>query len=101
MPAISLSDAPLVLVSGANGYVAMHVVGALLVRGYCVRGVVRAEWKAAHIRETFARFANRLEVVVVADIVADGAFRDALVGVDAIAHLAAYVGFSVDDPQGE
>jgi nucleoside-diphosphate-sugar epimerase len=101
MPAISPEGAPLVLVSGANGYIAMHVIQALLQRGYRVRGTVRSESKIPHIRTTFAAFSDKLEIVVVEDITVDGAFEQVLLGVDAVAHLAAHVSFEPDDPQGQ
>jgi nucleoside-diphosphate-sugar epimerase len=99
MPAISLEGAPLVLVTGANGYIAMHVIRALLERGYRVRGVVRSEAKGTHIHKTFKPYSNNLEVVVVEDITVEGCFDKAIEGVAAVAHLAAHVGFT-DDPQG-
>ncbi len=38
-----------VLVSGANGFIAVWVVKALLDAGYAVRGTVRDERKAMHL----------------------------------------------------
>ncbi|KAJ8581676.1 hypothetical protein M405DRAFT_832046 [Rhizopogon salebrosus TDB-379] len=43
-----------VLVSGANGYIAIWVVRALLEKRYSVRGTVRSEEKATHLRECSA-----------------------------------------------
>lgn len=57
-----------VLVTGANGYIAIWVVRSLLEQGYAVRGTVRSESKAAHLRESFASYGDKLEVVVVDDI---------------------------------
>jgi nucleoside-diphosphate-sugar epimerase len=57
-----------VLVTGANGFVAMHVVDQLLKAGYAVRGTVRNETKSAHIKQTFAAYEDKLELVVVEDI---------------------------------
>jgi uncharacterized protein YbjT (DUF2867 family) len=58
----------LVLCSGANGFIAIHVVQSLLGRGYSVRGTVRDEKKAGYLRKTFGAFGDKLEVVVVEDI---------------------------------
>lgn len=58
----------LVLVSGANGFIAIHVVQTLLDRGYAVRGTVRDERKAGYLRKTFSAFSDKLEIVVVEDI---------------------------------
>jgi nucleoside-diphosphate-sugar epimerase len=57
-----------VLVTGANGFVAMHVVDQLLKAGYVVRGTVRNETKGTHIKRTFAAYGDKLELVVVEDI---------------------------------
>ncbi len=68
MPIIEKGDK--VLVSGANGYIAMWVVRSLLERGYAVRGTVRSAGKAKFIEEYFAGlgYADKLEIVVVEDI---------------------------------
>ena len=65
MPAI---DSGKVLVTGANGYIAVWVVKAFLDKGFAVRGTVRAENKATHLRSLFKSFGDKFEVVVVEDI---------------------------------
>ena len=57
-----------VLVTGANGLIAMWVVKCLLDRGYSVRGTVRSERKAKHVREVFSKYGDTIEVVIVEDI---------------------------------
>jgi len=57
-----------VLVSGANGYVAIWIVRTLLEKGYCVRGTVRSEEKATHLRQLFNSYGDKHEVVIVEDI---------------------------------
>ena len=63
-----------VLVSGANGYIAMWVVRTLLERGYIVRGTVRTEDKGKFLIEYFKSlgFGDKFEVVVVDDFVKVG-----------------------------
>ena len=64
-----------VLVSGANGYVAMWVVRTLLERGFTVRGTVRTEDKGKFMIEYFCKslgYGDKFEVVVVDDIVKVG-----------------------------
>jgi NADPH:quinone reductase-like Zn-dependent oxidoreductase len=68
MPAVAPNTGALVLVSGANGYIALHVIRVLLEKGYCVRGTVRTQEKVAHLKETFASYRDKIEVVVVPDI---------------------------------
>ncbi len=65
MPAITSGK---VLVTGANGYVAAWVLKDLLENGFAVRGTVRSESKAAHLRSYFKAFGDKLEFVVVGDI---------------------------------
>ena len=57
-----------VLVTGANGFIAVWVVKHLLDQGYSVRGTVRSESKAKHLRELFSKYGDKLELVVVPDI---------------------------------
>ena len=66
MPAISTGK---VLVTGANGYVAAWVVKALLEQGFAVRGTVRSEAKSTHLCSLFKSYGDKLEFVIVEDIV--------------------------------
>lgn len=68
MPAIAPNSSAKVLVSGANGYIAIWVVRTLLERGYAVRATVRSADKGKHLVETFKSYGNKLEIVVVEDI---------------------------------
>ncbi len=54
--------------TGANGYIAVWVVKAFLDKGFSVRGTVRSESKAGHLRSLFKDFGDKFEVVVVEDI---------------------------------
>ncbi|KAJ7079512.1 hypothetical protein C8R43DRAFT_1083223 [Mycena crocata] len=95
MPAITSGK---VLVSGANGYIADWVVRTLLEEGFAVRGAVRSADKGNHLRELFASYKEKFELVVVPDITQAGAFDDAVKGVDAIEHTALPFHLQVDDP---
>ncbi|CAK5279249.1 unnamed protein product, partial [Mycena citricolor] len=95
MPTLSTGK---VLVSGANGFIAVWVVRTFLEEGYAVRGTVRSEDKGKHLIETFKSYGDKFEVVVVPDITADGAFDEAVKGVQAIAHTASPFHFQAEDP---
>ncbi|KAK0460564.1 D-lactaldehyde dehydrogenase [Desarmillaria tabescens] len=95
----SLNPPGKVLVSGASGYIAAWIVRTLLERGYTVRGTVRSLAKGEHLKETFKSYGNKLEIVVVDDMSKDGAFDEAVKGVDAILHTASPVQLNADDPQ--
>lgn len=54
--------------SGANGYIAFWLVRTLLEKGYSVRGTVRSENKGKYLAETFKKYGDKFEVVVVEDV---------------------------------
>jgi uncharacterized protein YbjT (DUF2867 family) len=68
MPTVAPNTGTLVLVTGANGYIAMHVVDQLLKAGYTVRGAVRSAKKGEHLQNVFSAHDEKLEIVVVDDI---------------------------------
>ncbi|PCH42479.1 NAD(P)-binding protein [Wolfiporia cocos MD-104 SS10] len=74
MPTVSSGK---VLVTGANGFVAIWVVDALLKGGYELR----------------------CEIVIVDDIAKEGAFDDVVRGVDAIEHIASPCHLRGEDPK--
>ncbi|GJE89213.1 aldehyde reductase [Phanerochaete sordida] len=96
MPAVTKGK---VLVSGCNGFVAVWVVKQLLEDGYTVRGTVRKDSAIPYLKDLFKSYGDRFEVVIVPDITKDGAFDDAVKGVDAIEHLASPFHMHADDPQ--
>ncbi|CCT69936.1 related to V.vinifera dihydroflavonol 4-reductase [Fusarium fujikuroi IMI 58289] len=93
-----MSSKPIVLVTGANGYIAGPVIEAFLKAGYAVRGTVRSRSSADPLVRALSAYEEDLEIVEVPDIVASGAFDSAVKGVHAIAHLAAGVSLSFTDP---
>ncbi|TBU38649.1 NAD(P)-binding protein [Dichomitus squalens] len=95
MPAITSGK---VLVTGANGYIAVWVVKAFLDQGFSVRGTVRSESKATHLRSLFKSFGDKFEVVIVEDITKEGAFDEAVKDIDAIVHTASPFHFKAEDP---
>ncbi|KAF4959509.1 hypothetical protein FSARC_10714 [Fusarium sarcochroum] len=93
-----MSTKPIVLVTGANGYIAGPTIEAFLKAGYAIRGTVRSKASADPLVKALSSYGNDLEIVQVPDIIAPGAFDDAVKGVHAIAHLAAGVSLSFTDP---
>ncbi|OAL26440.1 hypothetical protein AYO20_10108 [Fonsecaea nubica] len=77
-----------VLVTGANGYIASHIVDVLLEEGYNVRGSVRSErpWLNKLFEGRHGK--GRFETVIVTALNADGAFDEAVQGVSGIIHVA-------------
>ncbi|HEY0034326.1 MAG TPA: NAD-dependent epimerase/dehydratase family protein [Devosia sp.] len=93
-----------VLVTGAGGFVGKWTVIELLRAGFDVRGTVRSESKAEKVRRAVAKelgedFVRRLDFVKL-DLMNDHGWRQAMIGVDAIAHVAAQIlGIEPKDPQ--
>lgn len=84
-----------ILVTGASGFLASHVVKEFLQRGYKVRGTVRDlnkyAWLVQDLFKTDADKSN-FESVQVPDLAAPHAFDEAVKGVSAIVHIAT-IGF--------
>jgi dihydroflavonol-4-reductase len=80
-----------ILVTGASGYIAKHIVLRLLKAGHAVRGSVRTPAKAEALHAAMARHApgaaDRLSTVEL-DLTRDDGWRDAADGVDALLHTA-------------
>ena len=82
-----VSAAP-VLVTGASGFIATHIVEQLLAGGYAVRGTVRNPGNAKRYDYlTQLTGADRLELVA-ADLMTDGAFDSAVDSVEYAIHTA-------------
>jgi nucleoside-diphosphate-sugar epimerase len=86
-----------VLITGANGYIGAQAIAKFLREGWTVRGAVR-DPNSTSVRELASHFAAELsagtfELVVVPNIIEEGAFDEAVRGVTAIAHLATPVVF--------
>ena len=69
-----------VLLTGANGYIAQHIIAAFVEAGHSVRGVVRSEQKIAQLEKVFHKYAGtpQLDFGVVPDISVPGAFDKVL-----------------------
>ncbi|KAI0056652.1 D-lactaldehyde dehydrogenase [Artomyces pyxidatus] len=87
-----------VLVTGANGFIAAWIVRTLLESGYTVRGTVRSASKGEHLKALFASFKERFEVVTVDDITKDGAFDEAVKGIDLVEHTASPFRLNATEP---
>ncbi|KAK5109945.1 hypothetical protein LTR62_006434 [Meristemomyces frigidus] len=94
----TIEKGSIVLVSGANGYIASHVCDQLLQAGYKVRGTVRSQDKADWLYERFDKKYGKgsFEAAMVPDMVAEGAFDKAVKGVSGICHVASVLNFSSD-----
>lgn len=96
MPAVKQGT---VLVSGASGFIAVHVVKELLDRGYTVRGTVRSKEKGEWLKNKFN--GGKFDYVIVEDLEKEGGFDEAVKGVDAIEHTASPFHFNAKDPYAD
>lgn len=89
-----------ILVTGASGFVAKHVIGQLLEAGYAVRGTVRGQGKVPGVWAAIGALApgreRNLELVE-ADLLGDAGWAEAMVGMDAVMHVAAAI--LADEPR--
>lgn len=95
-------DKPLVLVTGAGGYIASHCVREMLEAGYRVRGTVRSlddERKTSHLR-ALPGAAERLHLVE-ADLTRDDGWGEAVVGATYVLHVASPFPSTVPDNEDE
>ena len=97
---VAVSPPAKVLVTGANGYIATWITKKYLEAGYSVRCTVRSLSKSAFLNDNFAHYGDRFELVVVEGITKDGAFDEAVKGVDAIAHTASPFHVESANPDG-
>ena len=92
----TIEKGSLVLVTGVSGYIASQTANQFLEAGYRVRGTVRsrdkAEWLYKLFDEKYGK--GKFEAVEVPDMMADGAFDEAVEGVDGICHMASVMTFS-------
>ena len=64
MPAV---NSGVVLVTGANGYIAAWAVKTLLQQGFTVRGTVRSESSASTVKKLFADVGDRFQSTIISD----------------------------------
>ncbi|MCJ1289542.1 hypothetical protein MMC34_001075 [Xylographa carneopallida] len=94
-------SSPNLLITGATGHIGFRVLVEALKAGYSVRAAIRSEGKAPEILATPSIKAlapgNKLSFVVVPDILAEGAYDEALKGVTYVVHLASPLANPSDD----
>jgi dihydroflavonol-4-reductase len=79
-----------VLVTGATGFIAGHVILQLLDAGHEVRGTARSASSAAKLNETLSKYAGRPIAIelVAANLERDDGWAEAVAGMDFVQHVA-------------
>ena len=96
-----MSDHPIV-VTGATGLIAKHSIAELLKRGHAVRGTLRRMDKADDVRRAVVRAgADPAQLTfVVADLLSDAGWDDAMSGAELLLHTASpFPMQQPDDPE--
>ncbi|CAG5159338.1 uncharacterized protein ALTATR162_LOCUS5535 [Alternaria atra] len=88
-----------ILVTGANGYIAGHVVLQLLEKGFKVRGTVRSQKAASQLRDTFPDYIDKqLRIALVTDLADTDSFRDVFdSSITGVIHTASPACYPADD----
>jgi nucleoside-diphosphate-sugar epimerase len=90
-----------ILITGANSFVAGHVIKAALDKGYHVRGTVRSEASTTQVRATFASYGDKLSFAIVPDITKaelyEPAFANPSAPITGVFNVAAPFALKVDD----
>ncbi|MCJ1389883.1 hypothetical protein MMC18_002740 [Xylographa bjoerkii] len=94
-------SSPNLLITGATGHIGFRVLVEALTAGYSVRAAIRSEGKAKEILGAPSIKAlapgGKLSFIVVPDILAEGAYDEALRGVTYVVHLASPLANPSDD----
>ncbi|MBI1340218.1 NAD-dependent epimerase/dehydratase family protein [bacterium] len=79
-----------VLVTGASGFIAQHVIVRLLAKGYDVRGTVRSKAKGEALKTSLAPHAPRIDEMELAeaDLSSDAGWDAAAAGCAFVQHIA-------------
>jgi nucleoside-diphosphate-sugar epimerase len=80
-----------ILVTGANGYLASHIIQLLLEMGYHVRGTIRSSkpWLNRYFEEKFGK--GRFETIVIPDMKKEGAFEIAVRNCAGVIHSVCHI----------
>ena len=97
------SRAGTVLLTGANGFVASHILSGLIERNFHIVAAVRSERKAQEIVKLHPTWESNITFIFVPDITAVNAFNEAFQArqIDYVIHTASPLNFNAKDIQEE
>ncbi|KAJ5654441.1 NAD dependent epimerase/dehydratase [Penicillium lividum] len=101
----SAKSTPHVLLTGANGFVASHILAILINHEYAVTATVRFQGKADDIIKTHPSWEGKVDFAIVADFTSakpfDHLFENPKMPFDYVIHTASPLKFQVSDIQKE
>ena len=92
-----------VLVTGASGYIGLHVIAQLIDRGYLVRGSLRSRDRESEVRNALSKVVNtenKLEICEL-DLLKDDGWDDAAQGCEYVIHVASPLVQKAPDDENE
>jgi nucleoside-diphosphate-sugar epimerase len=95
----ALQKGETVLITGGTGWLGTHIANEALAAGLKIRLAIRSEAKAKSLIDALEKIHGKdkhIETVIVEDFVHDGAYDEAIKGVDGIIHAASDVTFTED-----
>ncbi|KAJ7451103.1 hypothetical protein FB451DRAFT_710788 [Mycena latifolia] len=87
-----------ILVTGASGFLATHVIAKAFEAGYAVRGTVRSAAKGQAVQQKYSHVEDKFQFAVVDDLVT-GDFTEALKDISAVVHVASPFTVGIKDPK--
>lgn len=97
-----MSTKSTVVVTGASGYIALHVIKQLLDEGYSVRGTLRAMSLSETLKEALANFTDVSKLTFTeADLLKDEGWATAMHGGDFLIHMASPVPMKEPDNEDD
>ncbi|KAJ6581945.1 hypothetical protein B0H19DRAFT_1117104 [Mycena capillaripes] len=93
-----MSKTSRVLVTGASGFLATHVIAKAFEAGYAVRGTVRSAAKGQAIQQKYTHMGDKFQFAIVDDLV-NGDLSDALKDISAVIHVASPFTVTIEDPK--
>ncbi|KAJ7139431.1 hypothetical protein C8R44DRAFT_304434 [Mycena epipterygia] len=93
-----MSTPSLILVTGASGFLATHVIAKAFKAGYAVRGTVRSTAKGEAVQQKYSQMGNKFQFAVVKDLVT-GDLSEALKDISAVIHVASPFTGTIQDPK--
>jgi nucleoside-diphosphate-sugar epimerase len=93
----------LVLITGITGHIGFRTLVFALHVGYNIRGVVRKQDQVSQIRsqKSIKPFLDQLEIIVIPELFVEGAFDNALRGVNLIIHIASPLPHKTNDIEND